>query len=335
MESEPPQRSQEHTAHASPATAHVTPAAHRRNRKSWTEEEKRAFWQARKQEKKERRRVKIQQKKEEERSAWEHLTEEEQDERRQAAMQRYDQKREAEARRKEQCLAHLQDPATPVLVYDLSFSWCMTAADTKSTVKQVQYAYSALRRETFPFRPVLCSVGGTEAADERDCAAQREVLRALVTHSGFLAYGPLITEQHWSELFPKEKIVFLSADSEEVLREIEPTTVYVVGAFVDHNKHKGLSYERARQHGVRTARLPLKESVDIGNRCKVLTINHLTEVLVRYMREGGGWAGAIEAALPVRRAHQETLGSLQKRRRGQDSPGGSEADTSESSNDAN
>lgn len=53
-------------------------------------------------------------------------------------------------------------------------------------------------------------------------------------------------------------MVVLSADADDVLLTIEPDTVYVIGAFVDHNKYKNLTRNAACHHGARSARLPLQ-----------------------------------------------------------------------------
>lgn len=211
----------------------------------------------------------------------------------------------------------------------------MTVPDTKSTVSQVKFSYSSLRNAGFPFRPVMTSLIGREATDsEHDASRQHEVLLALRDFEGFRHFPPQITEkEHWSSLFPPERVVFLTADAPDVLTTVESDTAYVIGAFVDHNQHKGLSYAAAQRHGVRAARLPIKESVDIGNRCKVLTINHVVDVLIRYeaLRAAGtpDWATAIDEALPTRRTQQEEQGS-RKRRRRTASGNGSESGTVES-----
>ncbi|KPI87030.1 hypothetical protein ABL78_3895 [Leptomonas seymouri] len=297
-----------------------TPAEHRRNRKSWTEEEKRAFWKQKKQAKKERAKAAVAERQQAQRAEWEALTEEEKEARRAEALAQHEHRRRAEAELMQRCETQLADARVPVLVFDLSFAWCMTVPDAKSTVSQVKFSYSSLRSAGFPFRPVITSLLGKEKSDtEHDAARQHEVLQVLDSFEGFRRFPPQIThDEHWSELFPADGVVFLTADAPDVLTTIEPNTVYIIGAFVDHNQHKGLSYAAAQRHNVRSARLPIKESVELGNRCKVLTINHVVDVLIKYeaLRAAGtpDWGKTIDEALPIRRTQQEANGSRKRRR---------------------
>jgi tRNA (guanine9-N1)-methyltransferase len=318
------------------APSHITPTEHRRNRKSWTEEEQRAFWRQKKQEKKERKRAAAAARQDALQAEWEGLTEAERESRRAEAAEQHERRRCAEAALLQRCAAQLSDVHVPALVFDLSFAWCMTVADTKSTVAQVKLSYSALRAAGFPFRPVMTSLLGKETTDAaHDSVQQRAVLQALNNFEGFRRFPPQVTQDaHWCELFPADKVVFLTADAPDVLTTIERDTAYVIGAFVDHNQHKGLSYAAALRHGVRTARLPIKESVKLGNRCKVLTINHVVNVLIRYdaLRAAGtpDWGHAIDNALPTRRTQQEVQG---RRKRSRLSATCSTADDGESGSD--
>ncbi|CCW61543.1 unnamed protein product [Phytomonas sp. EM1] len=296
----------------------------RMRRKSWDEAERKECWRQKRLERRAKKSIAAASRKAEQNAEWERLTEDEKNDRRASAIKLHEERRRANELVMEATKKRLTDPELPVLVFDLSFAWCMTLSDTKSTISQLKFSYSTLRRAGFPFRPVFTSLIGKEKQDaEHDSSVQAELLQSsLIDFEGFNRFPPTITlEQHWSELFHKERIVFLTADADEILEDIQPGHVYIVGAFVDHNRYKALSKTCAQAHGVRVARLPIKESIDLQNRSVVLTINHLVEVLTSYMQPEKGctrdWARALNTVLPVRRIHQEALGSRKRRRQQQ------------------
>lgn len=299
----------------------MEPAEYRR-RKPLTDEEKRAFWKEQKKNKKMRRRLANEAKKKENQSEWDNLPDDEKERKRLEAVACHERRRKEEAELADRCQRQLQDSSVPRLVFDLSFAWCMSAGDTKSTVAQIKFSYSALRRAGFPMSPVITSLVGKDPVGEPkegeliSDAERRELLSQLQVFEGFKRFSFPIHDEHWSTLFPLDRVVFLTADAEEVLETIESNYVYIVGAFVDHNQHKRLTLDAAERLGVRTARLPIKENIDVSNRCQILTVNHVVELLSYFLTSGSDWKTSLEACLPVRRVHQQMLGSRRKRSRG-------------------
>ena len=52
-------------------------------------------------------------------------------------------------------------------------------------------------------------------------------------------------------LFPKEQIVYLTSESENVISDLDESKVYVIGGLIDHNAHKGLCFKIAREKGTK------------------------------------------------------------------------------------
>lgn len=108
------------------------------------------------------------------------------------------------------------------------------------------------------------------------------------------------------EELPRDNLVYLTADSENVLEELDPTQIYIIGGIVDHNRHKLLTFDKAFCQKIRHARLPIRESgVQLTTSC-VLTVNHVMDIIARYLTKGGGknmetWREALEEAIPERK----------------------------------
>lgn len=69
-----------------------------------------------------------------------------------------------------------------------------------------------------------------------------------------------------------EKYIYLTADAEDTLLELDDQTAYIIGGIVDRNRYKGLTASRAREWGLSTARLPISEHMPLAG-SKVLTVN--------------------------------------------------------------
>lgn len=94
-------------------------------------------------------------------------------------------------------------------------------------------------------------------------------------------------------------IVYLSSDSPYTLERLEPNTTYVVGGLVDKNREKGLCYRRARERGVRTARLPIGQFMVMQSR-QVLATNHVVDIMLKWL-EFEDWGKAFLSVIPKRK----------------------------------
>jgi tRNA (guanine9-N1)-methyltransferase len=99
--------------------------------------------------------------------------------------------------------------------------------------------------------------------------------------AGFEAWRISASEKLYTEAFKGQKIVYLTAESPNVLEEFDPGSVYVIGGMVDHNRLKGQCHSSAEAAGVETARLPIEGNVDLRGTRTVLTVNHVFELLLR------------------------------------------------------
>lgn len=102
--------------------------------------------------------------------------------------------------------------------------------------------------------------------------------------------------------FSTDSIIYLSADSPHTIDKLEPYTSYVIGGLVDRNREKFLCQRRAEAMGIRTAKLPIGEYLQMSSR-KVLATNHVVEIMSKWL-ETGDWAKALMEVIPQRKGGQ-------------------------------
>ncbi|GAA99567.1 uncharacterized protein L969DRAFT_102914 [Mixia osmundae IAM 14324] len=113
---------------------------------------------------------------------------------------------------------------------------------------------------------------------------------------------------------PKDRVVYLTADSENVVTALEEGTAYIIGGIVDRNRYKNLCLDVANELGIKHARLPIGEYIDMQTR-KVLTVNQVVDIMLKWVLLHD-WKEAFEAVIPTRKflAPEETKRAKKRRR---------------------
>ena len=74
-------------------------------------------------------------------------------------------------------------------------------------------------------------------------------------------FPALVTEKSYLELFPSERLCYLTPDSRTDLMEYNADDVYVIGGIVDMSKGVPYTLTKAKKEGIRHARLPIKRTL--------------------------------------------------------------------------
>ncbi|XP_012879558.1 PREDICTED: mitochondrial ribonuclease P protein 1 [Dipodomys ordii] len=169
------------------------------------------------------------------------------------------------------------------LVFDMAYDNCMNSKEMRNTVSQVLESEGWNRRNVDPFHIYFCNL-------KIDSAYHRELVKCYKQKWDKLLLTA--TEKSYADLFPKDSIVYLTADSPNVMTTFKHDKVYVIGSLVDKNMKPGLSLAKAKQQGLATQRLPLDKYLqwDIGT--KNLTLDQMIRILL-CLKNTGDWQEAL------------------------------------------
>ncbi|XP_059210919.1 tRNA methyltransferase 10 homolog B [Centropristis striata] len=178
------------------------------------------------------------------------------------------------------------------LCVDLSMTDSMSDKEVSRLAGQLRRLYGSNKKAPRPFHVLLTDL-------REDSRLYRECLRM---NEGFLNYMMDITEESCLDLFPPETVVYLTPDAEEALETVDADTVYVLGGLVDESIQKKLSFSRATDLSVHTARLPIDEYMvkkdNVKNfHSKILAVNQVFDILLTFCNTGS-WAEALQAWFP-------------------------------------
>ncbi|KAL6266941.1 hypothetical protein P5V15_000026 [Pogonomyrmex californicus] len=175
---------------------------------------------------------------------------------------------------------------TLTVTIDLSFDELMIDKDIAKLTKQILRCYTLNRRAAAPMQFSLTSFTGKSRA-------------SMEKHNGYEHWDVCFHTNSYIDVYPKDKIIYLTSESKNVIDRLEHDCTYVIGGLVDHNAHKGMCHKLAIEAGVRHGRLPLDKFLQMKAR-KVLTIDHVFEILLR-ISEGNTWQEAFLKVLPERK----------------------------------
>ncbi|XP_058197177.1 tRNA (guanine(9)-N1)-methyltransferase-like [Rhododendron vialii] len=174
------------------------------------------------------------------------------------------------------------------IVVDLEFASLMTPSEINSLVQQIMYCYAMNARCSSPGHLWLTG-----------CHGEMEI--QLQRLPGFDKWIIEKENRPYVEAFQdrKEHLVYLTADSENILEELDPRKIYIVGGLVDRNRWKGITMKKAEEQGIQTAKLPIGNYLKMSG-SKVLTVNQVIEILLKFL-ETRDWKTSFFKVIPQRK----------------------------------
>lgn len=170
----------------------------------------------------------------------------------------------------------------------------MTSKEVNSLALQIRYCYASNKRSKNPvhFSVSSLSQNGPTRGYLDKVAGFPDQWKAR----NFICSDQSLIEMH-SE---KERLVYLTSDSENTLEHLDDSKIYVIGGIVDRNRLVRAALGRAETFGLSTAKLPITQHLHLFS-TKVLTCNHVFEILLKYRENGNDWKKAMLDVLPHRK----------------------------------
>ncbi|ORM41115.1 tRNA (guanine(9)-N1)-methyltransferase [Babesia sp. Xinjiang] len=174
------------------------------------------------------------------------------------------------------------------LVIDCEFDSYENEKEAKSLANQLMQSYAFNKRAEKPVNLVICGI------QEGSYVAE-----SFNKISGTDSWMCTLEYKSVEELFDIEKVVYLSADAEEVLEDISQDGIYVIGGIVDRNRLKGIALNRSKHIGAKCKRLPIKEYVQL-TQSHVLSITACVSIFLNYTLHRN-WVKALTESIPKRK----------------------------------
>ncbi|KAF8915419.1 guanine-1-methyltransferase-domain-containing protein [Mucidula mucida] len=179
------------------------------------------------------------------------------------------------------------------VVVDLGFDDKMSEKEIQSLCSQLAYTYSANRQASYPFSLVFSSLNGrtlTRLENTGDAAHTRWSNTEWWQEDYHKLWSTSSDSQSSDEI--KRNVVYLTADTQDELTELRSDEIYIIGGLVDRNRYKNLCFDKAQESGIRTARLPIGRYLSNMPTRKVLTVNQVFEIMLKWV-ETRDWEQAL------------------------------------------
>uniref|UniRef100_A0A8C5LTH2 tRNA methyltransferase 10 homolog C n=1 Tax=Leptobrachium leishanense TaxID=445787 RepID=A0A8C5LTH2_9ANUR len=176
------------------------------------------------------------------------------------------------------------------LVFDMVYERHMSPWEIKNTADQLMMSEGFNRKAADPFHIHFCSLNP-------DGPCYKELVKL---YSGSWENVLLTaTEESHVDVFPRDQLVYLTADSPNELKKFDHNKVYIIGSLVDRSQQTGLSLANAKRLNLATAKLPLDRYLKWDCGAKNLTLDQMICILLS-LKEQGDWKKAL-SFVPTRK----------------------------------
>ncbi|XP_078431901.1 tRNA (guanine(9)-N1)-methyltransferase-like protein [Wolffia australiana] len=179
------------------------------------------------------------------------------------------------------------------LVLDLDFGHLMSPNEIRSLVHQIMYCYSVNGKSATPAHLWLTGFAG----EIENKLKKLPGIEKWIIERDSRAYIDVLQHE-------KQNMVYLTADAEVELQELDLNKIYIIGGLVDRNRWKGITLKKAQEQGIQSAKLPIGGYLKMSS-SKVLTVNQVVEILLKFL-ETKDWKTSFFQVIPQRKICEES-----------------------------
>lgn len=174
---------------------------------------------------------------------------------------------------------------SPKIAIDCSYGSYMTPQEASNAAKQFMLCFAENRMDDDPFDLHLCNA-------DMDTYSMK-VLQKFIPKMHEPSFPMNVHEGNVTDVFPKEKLVYLTPHCRSDLTTYDPDDIYIIGGMVDKANNEALSLAKAKRMGLRMARFPLDRYLQWKSGSgKSLTINQTLRIMLDFKRTGD-WRSAL------------------------------------------
>nr|XP_018901244.1 PREDICTED: mitochondrial ribonuclease P protein 1 homolog [Bemisia tabaci] len=190
---------------------------------------------------------------------------------------------------------HLASMYAPTIIMDCSYDADMSHRETQAAVNQITQGFGEHRKHLCPSNFVFCNY-------KKEGKMATKLLQSVPC-----LYDPEypfeFTSKSYLDLYPRDKLVYLTPHCRNELTTINIDDIYIIGAMVDMVSHSKASLSRAKQQGLRMAKFPIDQHLLWGSGTKNLTINQVMMIMAD-MYWKNDWKFAFDRWIPKRKLMQ-------------------------------
>lgn len=173
----------------------------------------------------------------------------------------------------------------PKLIIDCSYDSYMTNQEASNAAKQFMLSFAENRNHDEPFDLHFCNVDLESYS--------MKVLMKFMPSLLDPAFPVHVHKENVTEVFPRERLVYLTPHCRTDLNVYNPDDIYIIGGMVDKAHSEPLSLAKAKRLGIRMARFPLDRYLQWkGGSGKSLTVNQALKIMLD-IKETQDWNKAL------------------------------------------